>query len=422
MIQGGVQKTGDISIWNGKTDTDMRMPARTIIFSCLIPAVIAALGLSPNTSQSDRIPEGWKLDEIADGALFTWDPQPEIRNLVRDAKILVWKTRVDSRPLLLEQCIVWLRCGNPAKSGPWILAHVGRHPSDDPRWFQAAVSSHEAYWIRSFDHPPGNSEVEEFLSANQWWSDANWWYGESVGALTGPDGSRLLDADVCTNAWEEAIGSKPRMTFPAKMVAVGGIPKMLTPTGSIRLSRGSIVISIPQAYVSSEFDLQNRGDAITVAIGFPERSWDRTHLAHTKDTRYANFQCFVDSKLVPLIRIPEFFHPRELIPNVERCLLVATVSFAKNELHRMRVSYTASVGNDLRDGRFLGYTLATANSWLSGVGQLLVTVDVSGGGNKTIFAAYPSGYRQEGPKLVWDWGNTKIIVGRDLLIRWSAEK
>jgi hypothetical protein len=378
-------------------------------------AVVAALDIPENHPQGDRIPAGWKLDEIVDGALLTWNPQPALRSSVKEARILTWKIRQDARPLLVEQCIVWLRLAESR----WILAHVFRHPLGRRVWCQAAISHGEATWIIGYDHPPTNQDLTKFLDTNNWWADILWWEGENTERLGDDDGFRLIDADVCFQAWQEAIHAKPFMSFPKGLEGVGAIPKLLSGSKSIQIRNASIEISIFPLRVQSEFNLHNLGAEATIYLGFPERSWKMSNKLPSASSHFSSFQCLLDEKLQAPIRIPEFFHPREFLDHVDRSLLVIPIRFTTNQAHIVKTVYSAPASMDDSDGKFLVYGLAPADSWRHAIESLDINVHVGEAQNLT--TAYPMYNRRTGSEFIWEWRNFRSDPTRGLIIRWTGK-
>jgi hypothetical protein len=144
----------------------------------------------------DRVPISWELKDIIDGALRTFEPRPELKSHVQEAKLLTWKIIGyywwPGQGYYVGHCILWIRCDNPKQ---WTLAHVTHIARDTPfHWSLAWVEHSPLFWIKRYDHPPTKEEIETFLNANEWWSAPR--------ELE----CKLLDAEICANAWEKVAG------------------------------------------------------------------------------------------------------------------------------------------------------------------------------------------------------------------------
>jgi hypothetical protein len=158
-----------------------------------------AKSYGPQGFDGDRIPKGWDLEEIIEGATGIYVATPRVR--IHDAKILTWRISEDSRPLRVHDCVLWIRLNDPAE---WVLIHVLRNRIGHQDWsnWGRAWDSHSGFW-GFYDHPPNNQEVEDFLIANEWWVPLG-------------EGFKLLDAEVCSKAWKKVTGQQPTGAFLLK--------------------------------------------------------------------------------------------------------------------------------------------------------------------------------------------------------------
>jgi hypothetical protein len=156
----------------------------------------------------DRIPLAWEMKNIIDGMVFGARMQytiPGLKSPFRDAKVLTWKICTRFPWPNLEQighCVLWIHSDNPNQ---WILAHLAHTQWGISPWFLASAEHSAPFYIKLFDHPPKSYEIEEFLNENEWWEAGNNWWSH-------PE-AELLDAEVCSNAWEKVTGQKPKRTF-----------------------------------------------------------------------------------------------------------------------------------------------------------------------------------------------------------------
>ena len=128
----------------------------------------------------------WKLPAMIEAAARGTKP--------KIARVLTWKIEEDDRPLRLETALVWLQ-GDKS----WTLTHLYRHPQDGPSaaWQVSMVYDVPYEGQRSYDHAPTRADFERFV-------DATWWkFGSRE------RGWKLLDSEVCRDAWRAAFSVEP---------------------------------------------------------------------------------------------------------------------------------------------------------------------------------------------------------------------
>jgi hypothetical protein len=187
----------------------------------LLPVVLLALGctgeapeptaapgndkpaLEDIVIEKDTLPEGWRLGDIARAAHPSAVPAT--------THVLLWKRKVDDRPLLLEECLVLADLSETGGPERWILSRVFRHPNGKERGWQLAFSHMgpgykgfpQGAWVMHFEtftKKPSNKEVYHFMDEHMWdfWVDSGW---------------KVLDAQVCKRTWEKVLKEKPTRDF-----------------------------------------------------------------------------------------------------------------------------------------------------------------------------------------------------------------
>lgn len=140
-----------------------------------------------------RLPADWKPAEMATAATRTDTP-------IVSAQILAWQVDEDDRPLRVERVLLWLKLRD---NGPYMLAHIYRHPKSENRWRVSQVYDVPYVGSQSYAKRPGKTELERFIGDS-------WWH------FAATDGFRLLGAEVCAEAWQGAFGKRPWHAYPAR--------------------------------------------------------------------------------------------------------------------------------------------------------------------------------------------------------------
>lgn len=139
-----------------------------------------------------RLPAEWVPTEIAQAALG--DAKAAATATLR---VLAWQFDEDDRPLLVHSALVWIQAGQS-----WRLAHLYRHPRDvKPSWRISMVTDVPYAGAQSYARAPGRAELDRFL-------DDTWW------RFAPHSGFRLLDAEVCADAWRATFAQPPWRRYP----------------------------------------------------------------------------------------------------------------------------------------------------------------------------------------------------------------
>jgi hypothetical protein len=178
-------------------DTDAPAPPRTTPR----PSDKRTATDAPATHLDDtgcRVPWDYDVGDILEAI----DPDPVSRKTA-SARILTWLIEVDDRPLLIDRAILWVHYQFPNGKDSWTLAHLYRHPLDERRteWQVSRVYDVPYVGQRPYAVAPRAAELETFLNET-------WWRFDAIDAF------RLLDADICTKAWTDSIGSAPNHQYP----------------------------------------------------------------------------------------------------------------------------------------------------------------------------------------------------------------
>ncbi len=122
--------------------------------------------------------------------------------------------------------------------------------------------------------------------------------------------------------------------------------------------------------VTVDFLFQNHGPAVTVKMGFPESGGgDIMSSSYAKHSGFSSFHTWVDNQQVTAVRKVDFSD------DGYRAFWVKTVSFAKGQARRVRVSYQSDPGDDTTGYNNVFYTFSGGN-WAGRVqeSKLLVTL------------------------------------------------
>jgi hypothetical protein len=143
----------------------------------------------------ERLPTAWKLDAMNQAAApHSGSKTPQV------ARILTWKIEEDDRPLRLETVLMWIQVEQH-----WTLAHLYRHPQDGPTagWHISSVTDVPYRGTDAYDHAPTRADLEQFLK-DTWWHFAP------------RDSFKILDSEVCRDAWRASFAAAPWHTYSAK--------------------------------------------------------------------------------------------------------------------------------------------------------------------------------------------------------------
>jgi hypothetical protein len=155
--------------------------------------------------RGDRVPVAFDLDGMI-AAVERVDPRRV------SARILAWMIEIDDRPLLIQSALLWLRVESPDGPTRFRLARVFRHPLNTPPgdklWQLSEDDDGPRVGERSYRSSPTAAELELFLKATEW-------------TFAATDGNyRVIDAEVCRNAWKELFGVEPEHEFPRERTPV----------------------------------------------------------------------------------------------------------------------------------------------------------------------------------------------------------
>lgn len=119
---------------------------------------------------------------------------------VKIAYLLAFKAQEDNRPLYVESALLATELTN----NHWRLTHAFRHPkkpaSHSRQWSVSLVMDSYHIGSRDFETRPTGTDVEDFLRDT-------WWEFEARGSF------RLISGEVYGEAWEDALGYKPKHDF-----------------------------------------------------------------------------------------------------------------------------------------------------------------------------------------------------------------
>ncbi len=170
-------------------------PIALLLFSCTTAFADTSVTSPQQTNKTaraeagcEKLPASWKLDEMVTIAGARYGVKS-----AQAARVLAWKIEEDDRPLRIDAVLLWLRVDKR-----WGLANLYRHPLDGPNapWHVSMVYDVPYVGEQTFDHAPNRSDLEGFLT-DTWWN----WEGRS--------GFKLLDGEVCPEAWKTAFGAAP---------------------------------------------------------------------------------------------------------------------------------------------------------------------------------------------------------------------
>jgi hypothetical protein len=135
-----------------------------------------------------RMPATWYLDEMV-AALKYLQPPPKTQVV----RVLAWHVQEDDRPLRVEQVLLWVKA---EKS--WILADLFRHPLGGAKaaWYISSITDVAQNGSHVYDAAPTHAQLDLFLKES-------WWKFEPS------PGFKLLDSEVCRDAWTGAFGEPP---------------------------------------------------------------------------------------------------------------------------------------------------------------------------------------------------------------------
>lgn len=151
--------------------------------SSVVPAAQPAGGC-------ERLPSGWRPDELARAALRDGAN-------AKETLVLAWQIDEDDRPLLIHSALVWIAL----EGSGVVVANLYRHPRDRNEWRISAVYDVPYVGLQRYAKPPTRAELDRF-------------FGETWWPFRARDGFRLLGAEVCTAAWRRATGRAPWRTYP----------------------------------------------------------------------------------------------------------------------------------------------------------------------------------------------------------------
>jgi hypothetical protein len=136
----------------------------------------------------ERLPASWHGEAMANAA------REQLGKAAAPSavRVLAWQSEKDDRPLYLDSAILWLKLANGSEA----LAHVYRHPREERAWHLSMVYDAPFERLRVFAKRPTRDEVDAFLKRT-------WWTFHVDSDFT------LLGAEVCKDAWQEALGAPP---------------------------------------------------------------------------------------------------------------------------------------------------------------------------------------------------------------------
>jgi hypothetical protein len=154
-----------------------------------LPRNVSTTHQEPDTPPNCSMGADWNQTEIG-AAVFGGDASE-----LKAARVLIWQTIEDDRPLRLDEAIVWTENG-----GAWTLAHIYRHPlEEDRKWQVSMVFDAENYSpSRAYGKPPTHAELDKFLQDTWWKFDGR-----------AEDGFKILGSGVCADAYQAAFGEPP---------------------------------------------------------------------------------------------------------------------------------------------------------------------------------------------------------------------
>jgi hypothetical protein len=155
----------------------------------------------------ERLPAAWELDAMIDATSARLDKK------TATTRVLTWKIEeeqlpegMDDRPLRIETAIMWLELSGHG----WTLAHLYRYSQDGPSaaWQIPVIKATRAVEYvgeRSYDHAPTRADLDQFLGNTRWRFEAR------------DAGFKLLDSEVCREAWRTSFEVPPGMhTQPSR--------------------------------------------------------------------------------------------------------------------------------------------------------------------------------------------------------------
>ncbi|MCX5772313.1 MAG: YARHG domain-containing protein, partial [Candidatus Hydrogenedentes bacterium] len=185
-------------------------------------------------------------------------------------------------------------------------------------------------------------------------------------------------------------------------VGVGGSVMLMRDHPTVVMESAKINVHLASERVECNYVLHNTGKETDVLVGFPERSWG----GGAGSKGFKDFRSYVDGQEVPV-------EPRPALTNLgggfER-FWVKEVHFAGGQTRAVRNTYFGGRGTGGAGDEWFVYDVSTAASWKGRIGDILVSVDLTGiGPDFQADGIYPSGYERSKDEIVWHWKDIEPV-------------
>jgi hypothetical protein len=167
-----------------------------------------------NGDPRDALPKDWNADAFLVGIEKVMRREAHSAKLAREDRetskievdLLAWSRQEGRDPQrdLYENALGYVHVETTGKNR-WVLVWMTRFPLRDPAWRPVYVTDTEWRPFRSFDHPPRNAEIDDFLSglkpSGDFFRPLDWSF-------------RFLSSAVREHTWRMVVGEPPTESFP----------------------------------------------------------------------------------------------------------------------------------------------------------------------------------------------------------------
>jgi len=169
----------------------------------------------------------------------------------------------------------------------------------------------------------------------------------------------------------QSVCPSPAQADEAAIQGIGAAIEPMAEHPSVAMEQMDVVIDMfpRHARVDCRFVLHNQGPRTEVRVGFPERSVYQQRAS--KPVGFSSFATWVDGK--PADARIEGLNWDELEMHWSRWR-VKTLAFGDGQRRRVRVQYSAPLGESGEPGRVFAYLVSTGASWHGPIGHARVRI------------------------------------------------